>query len=261
MIDALYVAATGMHTQESQINTISNNLTNLNTVGYKKSRVTFSDLFYRDRLNQTNQIPGQANVGSERIGMGSTIARINKVFADGDIKITDNPLDLAIRGKGFFEVELDNGELAYTRNGAFKVREDGLIATLDNHPLTANIRIPPDARNVQINNQGLVVALLGNDNLPTELGQLELSTFFNDAALNPIGENLYLANNESGNPAYGFPGELTTGEIRQGGLESSNVDLVEELIDLTIAQRAYEVNSQIVRASDEILRINNNLRQ
>ena len=258
MLDSLYIAATGMHAEQSQIDTIANNLANLNTTAFKKSRVSFDDLLYRTAVVSSSEIDQFED--SAKVGMGSSVGSINKNFANGDLKATNNPLDVAISGKGFIEVLLDNGEPAYTRNGALAVNEQGYLQTMNGYQLAAKIQLPPDATEVFIRENGTVEARIDNSEDLLEVGQIDMVSFLNDSSLNPVGDNLFIATEESGQPMYSTAGEDGAGTLKQGFLEGSNVDLVEEMMNLVVAQRAYEVNSQIVKATDEMLRISNNLR-
>lgn len=258
MIDALYIAATGMHAEQSHIDTISNNLANLNTTAYKKSRVSFDDLLYKSV--DTSGLPNQ-KLASQKVGLGSAISAITRDFGAGDIKATDNPLDLAIRGNGFLEVVLENGEYAYTRNGSLRINEEGFLITPEGYPLSSRIQIPPDASQIAIDESGVVKVRYGNEEMLSEIGQIELAGFVSTNGLAPIGNNLYLPTTESGMAFYSDPNTNGLGSVQQGFLEASNVDLVEEMIELVVAQRSYEVNSQVIRTTDEILRIVNSLRK
>lgn len=258
MLDAIYIATSGMQAEQAQIDTISNNLANINTAGYKKSRVSFEDLVYQQVSNSA------ASLDYEQLapmsGMGASLAAITKDFSMGDLKATQNLLDVAIQGAGFFEVDLSNGEKAYTRNGSFKIDSDGMLSTIDGRVLSSAIRIPSDASQLLIRPDGSMAAKVdGNDDL-VELGQIDIANFVTPENLEPLGNGLFAATDGSGLPLYSEPGSNGTGELIQGYIETSNVDLVEEMLSLVVAQRAYEMNSQIIRASDEILKINNNLR-
>ncbi|AUM12969.1 flagellar basal-body rod protein FlgG [Ketobacter alkanivorans] len=258
MLDAIYIATSGMQAEQAQIDTISNNLANINTAGYKKSRVSFEDLVYQQVNNSA------ASLDYEQLapmsGMGASLAAITKDFSMGDLKATQNLLDVAIQGAGFFEVDLFNGEKAYTRNGSFKIDSDGMLSTIDGRVLSSAIRIPSDASQLLIRPDGSMAAKVdGNEDL-VELGQIDIANFVTPENLEPLGSGLFAATDGSGLPLYSEPGSNGTGELIQGYIETSNVDLVEEMLSLVVAQRAYEMNSQIIRASDEILKINNNLR-
>lgn|SRR3990167_9207013 len=256
MIDALFIAATGMKAEQTQIDNISNNLANINTNAYKKSRVGFEDLMYRDMTAETSMIDRMS--GQMVAGLGTSVSAVTRDFQAGDLKATQNPLDVAIDGAGFLEVTLENGEYAYTRNGALKINQDGFLTTIDGKLLSGNIQVPSDATALKILQNGAVQANIGTEEV--DVGQLELASFTNVDNLRPIGEGLFAPTEQSGPALYSEPGTNGTGATMQGFLEASNVNLVEEMLSLVVAQRAYEVNSQIVRASDEIMQINNNLR-
>ena len=257
MIDSLYIGATGMHAQQMNIDVIANNLANVNTTGFKRSRIDFEDLLYRTMgasgasVEETARLP--------QAGMGTSIAASGKVFTLGDVKKTDQPLDLAIRGQGFFEVALPDGRSAYTRSGAFQVNGEGMLVTQDGHPLSGAIQLPPDTTAVRIEADGRVAANVPTEVEPIEIGHVDLVNFINPAGLNPVGDNLYVATPTSGDPLPGVAGENGTGSISQGFLEASNVKLIDEMINLILAQRAYEINAKVVQASDEMLSISNGL--
>ncbi len=260
MIDSLYIGASGMHAQQMTIDAVANNLANVNTAGFKKNRIDFEDLLYRNVIRAAGVTPGTAG-DTHRLGAGTAIAGSGKVFTLGDMKKTDMPYDLAIRGAGFFQVELPDGLVGYTRNGAFTVGSDGMLATADGYRLTPAIEVPSDATGVLVENDGRVLAMIPGENRPIEIGQIELANFMNPGGLNPVGENVYLSTGRSGEAMTGAPAQLGFGGIAQGFLESSNVKLVEEMISLVMAQRAYELNAKVVQASDELLSISNNLRR
>ena len=259
MIDALYIGATGMHAQQTAVDTISNNLANVSTVGYKRSRANFEDLMYRDVARGVGPVSGPDD--GLRMGAGVGVSRTGKVFTEGDIKKTDNPLDIAIRGHGFLEVVLPDGTSAYSRTGSLKIEKDGFLAMSDGHQLKGSMQIPSDASEVLIKENGEVFAKLPNEDQPMEIGKLELVNFSNASALNPVGEGLYVATEGSGDGIRGYAGENGFGTLAQGFVESSNVKLVDEVISLVVAQRAYEVNAKVIQASDEMLAISNNLRK
>lgn len=258
MMDALYIAATGMHAEQAQLDTISNNLANMNTTAYKRSSVTFDDLMYRDSVTSSSSVDRMTN--GVMIGMGSGVASIDKDFSVGDLRATDNPLDISIRGLGFIEVDLGNGEYGFTRNGAMKIDADGYLSTVSGERLSGNIQIPQDASDVFIQGNGDVSVRINGEDELLEVGRIELVSFLNPTSLEPTGNNIYLSTEDTGAPIFSVPGEDGTGQLAQGFLEGSNVSLVEEMMSLVVTQRAYEVNSQVIRATDEMMRINNNLR-
>lgn len=257
MIDSLYIGASGMHAQQLSIDVIANNMANVNTAGFKKNRVDFEDLLYRSVVRANGLLGSPDN--THRMGMGTAIAATEKIFIAGDLKKTDGPLDLAIQGQGFFEVLLPDGTNAYTRSGAFTVDREGMLGTSDGHALTAQIQIPSDATDVLIEPNGEVLVLVPDDNDPINIGEIEIVNFLNPGRLNAVGDSLYVPTPESGDAVISIPGENGSGTIAQGFLEASNVKLIEEMINLIIAQRAYEVNSKVIQASDELLRISNSL--
>lgn len=259
MLDSLYIAASGMQAQQMNVDVISNNLANVNTAAFKKNRVNFEDLLYREAARQ-NGLLGSADA-AHRLGLGAGISGTQKMFIAGELKKSDSPLDLAIRGQGFLEVTLPDGSAAYTRSGSLQVDRDGYLATADGHVLKASIQLPGDTREIVVEPTGRVLARVPNEQDPVEIGQLELVNFTNPGGLNPIGGNLYVASDNCGAPTAGKPGDEGFGTLAQGFLEASNVKLMDEMINLVIAQRAYEVNSKVVQASDEMLAMSNNLRR
>jgi flagellar basal-body rod protein FlgG len=257
MIDSLYIGATGMNAQQLNIDTVANNLANVNTSGYKRGRTEFADLVYR-----TIPLPGAMNAAraaSGRMGMGAAVSGSAKMFGAGEIKKTGETYDLAVNGAGFFEVVLPDGSLAYTRNGAFRVDRDGVLASAEGYHLSAQLQLPPDAREVRIAADGGVFAKLPDETAETQLGKIELAAFGNPAGLSSLGDNLYGATEQSGAATLGAGGDGGRGQVQQGFLEGSNVKLIDELLGLILAQRAYELNAKVVQASDELLGMANNL--
>jgi len=257
MIDPLYIAATGMHAQQTNVETISNNLANLNTTAFKRGRVSFEDLMYRE-VARAHGLLG-SNVDVLRNGAGVSLAATSKSFEQGDFKKTDQTYDVAIRGSGLFQVLARDGTPAFTRNGAFHVDSDGFLANTQGHLLEPAIQVPPDATNVTIEPGGRVLAQVPTDRDPIEIGHIELATFVNPDALNPLGDGLYLPTEISGDANPLTPGDQGAGVLQQGFLEGSNVKLVDEFVNLIVAQRAYEINAKAVQAADEMLSIANNL--
>jgi flagellar basal-body rod protein FlgG len=260
MIESLSIGASGMHAQQTQIDVIANNLANVNTMGFKKSRVDFEDLLYREMTcSQGSSLPG-LNI-DRPIGSGVGISSTGKVFTTGEVKSTERALDLAIQGEGFFELILPDNNYAYTRNGAMRIDQDGYLASADGYRLSGLIQVPNDAEEILIQSDGQVLAQVANDSELVEIGSMDLVKFVNAAGLTPVGDNLYQASENSGDAYYGIPGEDGFGAVRQGFLEASNVNLVEEMTQMMLAQRTYEINSKVVQASDELLGIINNLRR
>ena len=249
-----------MTAQQENIDVISNNIANVNTTGYKKMRASFQDLIY-----QTVEQPGvptsdtSQNPTGKQIGLGTRIAGTYGIFTQGNLIKTDRQLDIAIEGDGFFKIVLPDGTEAYTRDGNFKLDKDGRIVTGMGYPLSPQITIPPNAVQISISPDGKVVAIM-DDNTTTELGRITLVKFINPAGLKRIGNNLYVKTDASGDPIEANPGTQGLGILRQGFLEASNVDIVEEMINLITAQRAYEFNAKAIRAGDEMLGTVANLR-
>lgn len=258
MIDALYISATGMHAQQQNVDVIANNLSNVNTSGFKKNRITFQDAYYR-AITPANGLDGSQN--QILLGMGAMVSSNTKAFTQGEVKATESPLDFAIRGVGFFEVLLPDGASAYSRYGALKVTETGVLGTTSGYELKQQVEIPLDILEVVVDSAGKVSGRVPNESKLIELGQIELTKFSSLEGLNPMGDNLYIASDAAGEKTTGLPGESGLGTIAQGYLESSNVKLAEEMIALVLAQRAYELNAKVIQASDDMLAISNNLRR
>ena len=262
MIRSLYTAATGMTSQDLNISVISNNLSNVNTVGFKRSRADFQDLLYQTlRLVGTTSANGNQVPTGAQLGLGSKPAAIQKNFIQGDFVATQNELDLAIQGDGFFQISRPDGTIAYTRAGSFKLNNSGQLVTSDGLLMNPAITIPANAIDVSIDSQGTVNATQPGVTAPTQLGVMQLATFQNPAGLKSEGGNLFTQTDASGTPVIGSAGVLNRGTIQQGFLELSNVSVVEELVSLIAAQRAYEVNSKTVQTADEMLQISNNLKR
>lgn len=259
MLESMFIGATGMQAQQVNLDVIANNLANVNTAGFKKNSVKFQDLMYRAAGIAPSSV---LSLGDRvEVGIGTSVARTAKNFAMGELKSTDDPMSVAIQGEGFFEVTLADGSLGYSRNGSLKVDRDGMLATADGHVLTANIRIPQDVKELVIKGDGHVLASYEGEKQLSELGLIDLASFVNPTGLEAAGEGLFKPTLESGQPYYGQPGDGSFGSLAQRYVESSNVDLTSELIDLMLAQRAYEINSKVVQASDELLALANNMRR
>ena len=261
MIRALSTAATGMNALQTKLDVNANNVANSSTAGFKKSRAEFQDLMY-----QTTRTPG-ANTGANtrsttglQVGLGVRVAGTATIHSQGDLQQTGNPYDLAIEGNGFFVVNQPNGEPAYTRAGSLHEDAEGRLSTADGFPLSSEIVVPPDAVAVTVGHDGIVTATIEGEAEPVQLGQLELATFTNPAGLMLKGRSLFTETAASGTAILGTPGTEGIGAISQGTLELSNVEVVEEMIDLISGQRAYEVNSRVVQAADEMLQQTSNLR-
>jgi flagellar basal-body rod protein FlgG len=249
-----------MHAQQLNIDVIANNLANVTTTGFKKSKADFQDLLY-----QTMKVPGSPTSADTEsptgilVGLGVKPAAVTKVFSQGDLILTENELDIAIEGAGFLQVEIPNGETTYTRAGALKRDSDGRLTTSDGYPIIPAITIPDGARQITISETGIVSAIIGDDTDSTELGNIELAEFTNNAGLVALGKNLFKESSSSGTPQIGTPGEDGFGTLLQTFLEGSNVNIVEELANMITTQRAYEINSKTIQTSDEMMQTTNNL--
>jgi flagellar basal-body rod protein FlgG len=255
MFRSLHIAATGMAAQETQLEGVANNIANANTTGYKRQRIEFQDLLY-----QTVRGAGTRSTSSTvlptglQLGSGVKVAGTSRSFSQGNILITNNPLDLAIEGNGFFVVSQEDGTPAYTRTGALSKDPQGQLVTAEGQLLEPPILVPSEATGVTIAANGTVSATIAGQEAPVELGQINLAQFINPAGLHAQGRNLFTASGASGEAQVGEPGTSGRGALLQGALERANVDVVEEMIGLIAAQRAYEVNSRVVTTADEMLR-------
>ncbi len=262
MIRALWTAATGMGAQQVAIDTIANNLANVNTTGFKRGRVDFQDLLYQTlRLAGTKSSSGTEVPTGIQVGLGTKLAAVQNIFLQGDFKQTMNPLDMTIEGKGFFQILKPDGEIGYTRAGAFKLDSDGRIVSSDGYPLEPEISIPEDTLDITIGPDGTVSILQAGSTSATEAGNIELAMFSNEGGLKHIGKNMYVETDASGSPVTGVPGEDGFGTIAQGFLEMSNVSVVEEMVDMIVGQRAYEINSKVIQTADDMLRVVNSLKR
>ena len=261
-MQSLYTASTGMLGMQTQIDTTANNIANVNTIGFKKSRAEFADLMYHvmEYAGTSTSDVTKSPTGIE-VGLGVRPTAINKIFSEGSLKQTDNQLDMAITGRGFFKLELPNGDEVYTKNGAFKRDENGTIVNSDGYKLIPEIVIPEDATNISIGTDGIVTVVQPGQTQATQIGQINLTNFINPAGLHSVGDNLYRETDSSGQPVEGTPGVDGLGVIRQGFVELSNVQLVVELTDLITGQRAYDANSKIITTSDEMLQTTNGLKR
>lgn len=252
---SLDIAATGMQAQQTHVDVISHNLANQTTTGYKAQRAEFQDLIYQDlrRVGTNSSDVGTIVPTGVQIGLGVKTGAIYRNTEQGTVKQTEGPLDVAIQGKGYLQIEMPNGDIAYTRNGAFKLSPDGEIVTMDGFIVQPAIAVPEDAIDISINASGEVEVLVEGQIDPVNLGQLELATFINPPGLQAIGDNMFLETPASGDPILGIAGEEGFGTILQGYLENSNVNPVSEITQLIVAQRAYEMNSKVITASDEML--------
>jgi len=258
---AMHVAKTGLNAQQSRIQVISNNLANVNTTGFKRDRANFESLLYqvhRPGGAQTSEATQLASASA--IGTGVRMVSTEKLYTQGSMMNTDNALDVAVDGMGFFQVLLPDGRIGYTRNGSFSLNAEGTLTTSSGYVVQPEINIPADALNVTISADGIVSVTQPGAVDPQEVGQLTLATFANPRGLEPVGETFVVETVASGAPVVGAPLQDATGKLVQGSLEASNVNVVQELVDMIEAQRAYEVNSKSISASDEMMRfLSNNL--
>ena len=259
---SLGIAATGMLAQQLNVEVISNNIANMNTTGYKRQRAVFQDLLYQNlrRVGATSSDAGTIVPSGVQIGVGVETAAVYRITEQGNLVSTGNTFDLAVQGKGYFRIQLPSGEDGYTRAGAFQLGPDGEIVTTDGFTVSPGIAIPQDAVDVSINATGEVQVKIAGQVDPSVVGQLELVTFPNEAGLEGIGENLFLETPASGGAIVGVPGAGGVGTVLQGFLETSNVNPVQEITALITAQRAYEMNSQVITLSDEMLAATNRMR-
>lgn len=251
---ALSIAATGMNAQQTNLEVIANNIANINTTGFKRARAEFSDLLY-----EVDRMKGAANAANTaivpegaHIGLGVQLTAVRNLHMQGSLAQTSNKLDLAVIGDGWFQVVSPSGETLYTRAGSFNTNADGSLVNLDGYEVAGGITFPDTTTEVIIGRTGQVFAREGQNVDLTNLGQLQLATFVNDAGLEPLGDNLFRQTSASGDPTVGVPDDPGFGRLQQGYLESSNVDPVKEITDMISAQRAYEMNSKVIKAADEM---------
>ena len=262
MIRSLYTAATGMAAQQVNMDVTANNLANVNTTGFKKSRADFQDLLYQTiRTPGATQAQGVQVPTGVQIGLGTRLAATQKIFTPGDVQATGNKLDVMVEGDGFFEVRLPSGESAYTRDGSFKRDSQGRVVTSDGYPVQPDITIPAEAKEITIGEDGTVSVTIAGQSAPQDCGQIQLVKFLNPAGLQSQGRNLYAKSDASGEAIAGTPGQDGLGTLAQGFVEMSNVKVVDEMVSMIVAQRAYEVNSKSIQTADEMLNIANNLRR
>lgn len=261
MLRALRTAASGMSAQQTYIDVIAHNLANVNTTGFKKSRVDFEDLLY-----QTIRPAGEGEGGTQvpsalQVGHGTTLVASPKLFSQGDSEPTGNPLDLLIEGEGLFQVQMPDGTLAYTRDGALRVDGEGRLVTAQGYPVSPELTVPQDAQSVLIAPDGVISVVQAGSSEATELGQLLLARFVNASGLEAQGGNLLRQTSASGDPIVAAPGENGLGLVQQGAVERSNVNVVEEMIAMIVAQRAFEINSKAVRTAEEMLSLVNDIKR
>lgn len=254
MLRSLHIARTGMDAQQTQLDVVSNNLANVSTVGFKKSRAVFEDLLYQTmrqpgaQSSQTSQLPS-----GFQLGVGVRTVATEKLFSQGALTQTNNQYDVAINGRGFFQIQMPDGTVSYTRDGSFQLDSQGNMVTASGYPLSPNIQIPANATTVTIGRDGVVNVTVPGSTTPTSPGSLQLATFINPAGLQSAGENLFIETASSGAPIVNAPGTDGMGVLNQSFIESSNVNVAEELVNMIISQRAYELNSRAISTSDQML--------
>ncbi|MET0066197.1 MAG: flagellar basal-body rod protein FlgG [Candidatus Thiodiazotropha sp.] len=254
MYPALWIAKTGLDAQQTNMSVISNNLANVNTTGFKRDRAVFNDLIYQN----LRQVGAQSSENTElpsglMVGTGVRVMATQKEHSQGNIVQTGNSLDVAIQGKGYFQVLHPDGNIVYTRDGTFSLTADGNVVTPNGYELQPAMTVPTNATSLTVGSDGVVSVLVSGNNTPTQIGQVELAYFVNPQGLEPIGDNLYRETNASGGVNTAIPGTDSTGTLIQGALESSNVNVVEELVNMIETQRAYEMNSKAISTTDEML--------
>ncbi|MCG8072772.1 MAG: flagellar basal-body rod protein FlgG [Candidatus Thiodiazotropha taylori] len=254
MYPALWIAKTGLDAQQTNMSVISNNLSNVNTTGFKRDRAVFNDLIYQN----LRQVGAQSSENTELpsglvVGTGVRVVATQKEHSQGNIVQTGNSLDVAVQGKGYFQVLHPDGNIVYTRDGTFSLTADGNIVTPNGYELQPAMTVPSNATSLTVGSDGVVSALVSGNSTPTQIGQIELGYFVNPQGLEPIGDNLFRETNASGGVNTAIPGNDSTGTLIQGALESSNVNVVEELVNMIETQRAYEMNSKAISTTDEML--------
>lgn len=259
---SLDIGATGMMAQQLNVDVISNNIANMSTTGYKKQRAAFQDLIYQNlkRPGASSSDAGTTVPSGLQVGLGVKTGAVYRMNSQGVLQMTGNELDLALTGRGFFQVELPSGETAYTRDGTFQINENGEIVTVQGYRVLPGITVPPDAISLDVSLEGEVEVKIQGQPATTNLGQFQLADFVNPAGLEAIGNNFFVETNASGAPVTGIANQEQFGGIEQGALERSNVDVVSEITTLISAQRAYEMNSKVISTSDEMLQTVSQLR-
>lgn len=254
MLRSLSIARTGLDAQQQQLDVITNNLANVGTTGFKKSRAVFEDLMYQNLRQVGGQTSDQTRLPSGlQVGTGVRVVATERIHSQGNLAKTENPHDVAINGGGFFQVQMPDGSTAYTRDGSFQKDRDGQLVTASGYPVQPAITIPANATSVTIARDGMVSITQPGSTASVQVGQLQLATFLNPTGLQALGENLYAETDSSGTPTQSNPGLNGAGLLSQGYVESSNVNVVEELVSMIQTQRAYEINSKAVQASDQML--------
>lgn len=259
---SLNIGATGMLAQQLNVEVISHNIANMNTTAYQRRRAEFQDLLYQNqrRVGAASSDAGTIVPVGVQVGLGVKTAAVYRISEPGNLTLTENTLDVAVNGPGYFQVELPSGETAYTRAGSFQLSNDGTIVTADGYTVQPGITVPADAVDITINGSGEVLVSIDGQVAQQNVGQLELANFANDAGLLAVGDNLFLETDASGAPAVAAPATAGFGTLQQGFLETSNVNVVEEVTNLITAQRAYEMNSKVIETSDQMMSQLNNIR-
>ena len=259
---ALNIGATGMLAQQLNVEVISHNIANMNTTAFQRRRVEFQDLLYQNqrRVGSDSSDAGTIVPAGVQIGLGVKTAAVYRIAQQGNLTLTENTLDLAINGEGYFQIELADGETAYTRSGAFQLSQNGEIVTVDGFKVLPGLTVPDGAIDVTVNSSGEVLVQLDGQVAPQNIGQFELASFSNEAGLLAVGDNLYLETPASGAATTGTPDSVGFGRTQQGFLETSNVNVVEEITNLITAQRAYEMNSKVIETSDQMMATMSNVR-
>ncbi|WP_020409499.1 flagellar basal-body rod protein FlgG [Hahella ganghwensis] len=254
MHGALWVSKTGLAAQDTALKTISNNLANVNTNGFKKDRAVFQDLLYQIKTQPGGQSSQNTEIPSGlQLGTGVRVVGTQKVFTEGNLEVTEQPLDMAINGRGFFQILMPDGTISYTRDGQFHLDSEGNIVTANGYPLEPAITVPDDATNITISTDGIVSVTVPGTATPTQIGNITLTDFINPAGLEAIGNNLFVQTGASGDPQESTPGLDGLGTTEQGMIETSNVEIVEEMVDMITTQRAYEMNAKVVTTADQML--------
>lgn len=254
MIRSLWIAKTGLDAQQTQLDVVANNLANVGTTGFKRSRAVFEDLMYQNLRQSGGQTSDQTRMPSGlQIGTGVRVVASERIHTQGNPTKTDNPKDLAINGGGFFQLLMPNGTTAYTRDGSFQTDQSGQLVTASGYPVQPSITLPQGTTSVTVASDGMVSVIQAGSTASVPVGQLQLATFLNSAGLQSVGENLYAETDASGTPNQTAPGQNGAGTLSQGYVESSNVNVVEELVNMIQTQRAYEINSKVITTSDQML--------
>lgn len=250
-----------MKANQLYIDNISNNLANVNTTGFKKSKLEFQELLYQTLVEPgSGAVDGAKSPAGLQLGLGVRSVANQRIFGQGNLQETKNSFDMAITGTGFLQVQLPSGEVGYTRDGSFKISNDGTLVTSSGFPMEPQISVPDGASDIQIDAQGRVMVFLSDSGTSEEIGQIELAKFLNEGGLKSLGNNLYQVSPASGDPEAGTPGTNGLGTLAQGYLEASNVELVEEMVNMIVAQRAYEVSAKAIQTSDSMLQLANQLK-